>query len=696
MGASVTTVVGRDAEVPVSLNTVIDQQKERVALDAAMGLLADADLLICDGHGPAISNGRCELWSAHEQSSHAVVLHLEQIEAEHAACWTPPGPAGVSALSGASIAIGKPDLAPLSLPAGLVASVHAVNGAAAALAGLYGNLRAGRTFAEVRVSAAGCLEYFVGINGKMYDGYPRQWMREGRRAAGSSGPYPAAIFPASDGYVLLLARSTEDWHGILAAMGNPAWAQTETFRDPLLVSELCADEADVHVSAWTRTKTSSELSALADKHGFAAARVRTLAEALTEPQLQVRSFLHTVSVAGRQVRVPGLPFRVSHAGPAQAAAGRRPAAQVSSAGPLAGLRVLDLSWVWSGPMTAMTLADLGADVIKIESSRRPDGSRLRGRPRRNGVPVAGPALEVTPYFHQLNHGKRSLELDLTNADHLALVMRLARSSDVIVENMRPGVLARLGLTYAALAGANPGLILLSLSLAGQTGPLSKAKGYAGVMSALSGLDSCLGYDSELTGMLSVAIGDPNAASYALASLSAALMLRHRTGRGCWLDLSQLEALMFSLTPEIVDAAIGGTDEPDHSWSGTVRCADGRWLAARIGDSAWQVLQDADGPGDPAQLTTWAERTTCHEAAERLQSAGAELALVRTLAEVRASAHRRTLTIGHPFGGPEQIWTAPWWFDGSLCQSDRRAPLLGEDTSAIREALQDASLDWPVS
>ncbi len=656
--------------------------------------LAAADVVVSDAGrwGAAVDSG-----AAAAEGAGPVELLLDLAEPEHLAMSGRIDWEGVSAVSGVSVVLGQPHREPLSLPADLTAEVTAVNGVAALLAALLVD-PADRP-RVVRVSAAGCLEEFVGMNGKMYEGYPRRWMREGRRAAGSSGPYPAAFFRCSDGYVLVLARSSEDWAAILAAMGDPAWADRPGYRDPLEVSQHHADEVDEYVDAWIRDKTARDVTRLGNQFGFATAPVSSIAEALANPQLAARRSLRELEVGGERVQVPTLPIVLPEVEVPEPRRGpssdgerswRPGGAGGSPAKFLSGLRVLDLSWVWSAPMVCMTLADLGADVIKVEHRRRPDGSRLRGRPSRDGVAVEGPILEVTPYFHQVNHGKRSVELDLSDPAEAEVIRDLAVSADVVVENMRPGVLARRGLGYEQLAELNPGLVMLSMSLAGQEGPLRDAKGYAAVMSAMSGLESLIGYDDELTGMLSFAVGDPNAAGHGLVAVLAALRARERDGRGCWIDLSQLEGLMFGLLGPVLRSQLGepaAAADAAAGPSGMVACSgQDQWVHVSFEPAgSWERFSEAiggEGAAPEERLTRWARSRTRPAVVSMLRATGALAAPVRSLEEVRATSGRRTLRIDHPYGPDEQVWIPPWHFDGRLPGTAVRAPLLGEHAEQL--------------
>ena len=203
--------------------------------------------------------------------------------------------------------------------------------------------------------------------------------------------------------------------------------------------------------------------------------------------------------------------------------------------PLAGIRVLDLSRVLAGPFAGRVLADLGADVVKIEP---PEGDVSRAWGKR----IHG----LGGYFTQQNGGKRNVCVDLSTPGGPAVVADLAAVADVVIENFRPGVMARFGLGWAQLQARNPRLVMLSISGFGQNGPESQRAAYAAVIHAESGL---VARATQLDGIRMVdqiqSTADVNAGLHGLVALLAALMLRDRTGRGQHIDLAMLDAMVFS-------------------------------------------------------------------------------------------------------------------------------------------------------
>jgi crotonobetainyl-CoA:carnitine CoA-transferase CaiB-like acyl-CoA transferase len=136
------------------------------------------------------------------------------------------------------------------------------------------------------------------------------------------------------------------------------------------------------------------------------------------------------------------------------------------------LRVLDFGWVWSAPWVGAILGELGAEVIKVEHRKRPDNLRLAGRVMRNGAVVEGPSMEMSPMYHQINHGKLGITLNTKKPAAVELIKRHAALSDVVIENMSPGSLERSELGYADLSAIKPDIVMLAMSVAGQHGALS--------------------------------------------------------------------------------------------------------------------------------------------------------------------------------------------------------------------------------
>ncbi|MBX9943509.1 MAG: CoA transferase [Reyranella sp.] len=240
------------------------------------------------------------------------------------------------------------------------------------------------------------------------------------------------------------------------------------------------------------------------------------------------------------------------------------------AGALDGLVVLDLTTHLSGPFCGMQLADLGADVLKIES---PQGDAMRGAP-----PFVG--AESAP-FMLWNRNKRGVRLDLKNAGDLDVFWDLVDNADVVLENFRPGVMDRLGLGWAALNARNPRLVLGSISGFGQTGPYAKRGGFDLMIQAMSGLMSVTGPKDGPPYRIPLAISDVGAGLYLTIGILAALQARQKTGQGQWVETSLLEATVSLGVYEAANYFANG-QRPE------------KLGQAHRGSSPYQVFQTADG------------------------------------------------------------------------------------------------------
>ena len=634
-----------------------------------------------------------------------------------------------SAWGAMSWAIGEPSREPLTPPYDIVDYQAGASAAVAALVALLGD--AGSACSPIDVSSRDAVAHLVSTLAQNYLPYGRQWQRDGRRPFMSGGIYPLGLFTCNDGYVALYCRSTEQWHAILRAMGNPEWSKDERFDDPRVVARKHGDEADVHLLPWLAAHTKSEIMAMGLEFGFPAAPVRFVGEALANPQFAFRGSLQSFELDdGASVMVPSAPWRLNECPRVSDAKVRTwPVDKPHDFSPsktLEGVRVLDLSWVWSGPLVTSMLADLGAEVIKIEHPTRLDSVRQRGRPIRDGKEVEGPVAELNPWFNQLNHGKQSVILDIKSAEGKAQLHALAATCDVVVENMRPGALDKLKLGYADFAAVNPAIVMLSMSLAGRTGPLAQMKGYAGIMTAMAGLESLVGHDEidgeqTVVGMAKTALGDPNAANHGLAVLMAALYRRKLTGRGLWIDLSQTDAILSILPAPLIESQMYdqaptlGNRHPLYAPHGHFTClGDAHWVAisvqtepqwgrllAAVDDarlSLFAALDAADRVTRRSEieraLEAWTMLHTQEQVVDVLTRARVPVAPIATYQSMIAAPWRArrglTRVVDHPHIGCQEIVVPPWRFGNQTAGTDRPAPLLGADTDAVL-----ASLTYPL-
>lgn len=224
--------------------------------------------------------------------------------------------------------------------------------------------------------------------------------------------------------------------------------------------------------------------------------------------------------------------------------------------PLAGLKVLELARVLAGPWVGQVLADLGADVIKVESPEG-DGTRQWGPPwiiREDGAREAA-------YYHACNRGKRSIIADFENPEDRARVAALCAGADVVVENFKPGTLARFGLDYVRIAATNPRVVYCSITGFGQTGPRRDEPGYDFVVQAMSGMMSITGEPDGEPMKMGISISDLSCGLWSTIAVQSALLMRERTGKGQHIDMALLDCSVALLANQAMSYFASGANPP---------------------------------------------------------------------------------------------------------------------------------------
>jgi crotonobetainyl-CoA:carnitine CoA-transferase CaiB-like acyl-CoA transferase len=377
--------------------------------------------------------------------------------------------------------------------------------------------------------------------------------------------------------------------------------------------------------------------------------------------------------------------------------------------PLAGLRVLELARVLAGPWTGQTLADLGADVVKVEA---PAGDETRGW----GPPFA--ADGAAAYFHACNRNKRSIVLDFRDPDELALVRDLAAGADVLLENFKVGGLVRHGLDYAACARLNPGLIYASVTGFGQEGPEAQRPGYDFVIQAMGGIMDLTGEPDGPPEKPGVAYADLFTGLYGTIAVLAALRLRDRTGLGQWIDLALFDTQLAVLANQAANHLIGGAvphrmgnAHPNIVPYQVFDAADGPLVIACGNDSQFERLCTGLGldlhrnPRFCANRDRLANRTALLAILEPaiaarprasvlavLHAAGVPAGAINTVSEAFAEPQAVARGIVQEIGGSRSA-RSPMRFSAAETAADRAPPRLDEHGPAIRAALA-AGADWP--
>lgn len=363
-----------------------------------------------------------------------------------------------------------------------------------------------------------------------------------------------------------------------------------------------------------------------------------------------------------------------------------------------GLKVADFTWAAAGPIMTKQLADNGATVIKIESRRHPDSMRLGG-------PYAGntPGIDRSGFFADFNSSKLSMALDMTRPEGRAVALRLAQWADIVADSFRPGVLDRWGIGYEALRATNPGIIMISSSLYGSSGPWKDHPGYGAQGAALAGIHGLTGWPDRLPAAPKGAYTDSVTPRYGLAALMAALIHRERTGEGQRIELSQVEAGVEFLAPEMLRLQVSGEEvarRGNRGESGLVHgvypCAgEDRWIAVEARDrTEWDGLVAVLGElGDPADTDDLDDRvaaaTAAHdgfELAARLRAAGVPAGVVARGSDLfsdpilREREHFRPLP--HPEMGTVGYNGPAYRFSETPTVLTRAAPCLGQDTDDV--------------
>lgn len=468
------------------------------------------------------------------------------------------------------------------------------------------------------------------------------------------------------------------------------------------------------------------------------ARAMSPLELLTEPQLVARGYWNKRLVPGKLPRL-GPMFRMSetpqvdHGGAPQLNAGGSqlvdtwPAAQPRPASvadrPLSGIRILDLTTAWSGPMCTRILASLGADVIKVEGPGRIDdwrGPIGGGHPARypNGVPGERP-FDRCYQFNTQNHDKRSLVVDLKDQAGIDIVLGLADRADVMIANFSAGTLGRIGLGWDVVHARNPKLIVVEMPAYGGDGPIKDHVALGPSMELMSGMARSIGYGDGKPVTTGPAYLDPLGGFNSSAAVLTALSARQRTGLGQYVEIAQREAAMHWIGEEIVRAIASGQDhEPRGNRSDVMVPHDAfpaagvdAWIAiAAPDDAAFTALAAAMGQPDLASdarfvglaarranedaltaiIADWTRARDKHETAALLQAAGVLAAPVQNARDLFGSRYLRarglTQTVTHPVAGTNDYLGLPLHISGWDLSIQQPAPMFGQHNTQVLDEL----------
>jgi crotonobetainyl-CoA:carnitine CoA-transferase CaiB-like acyl-CoA transferase len=388
--------------------------------------------------------------------------------------------------------------------------------------------------------------------------------------------------------------------------------------------------------------------------------------------------------------------------------------------PLEGLRILDLSMFFAGPVCAQIAADAGADVIKVESIQRIDG--WRGSATTSSG--AAPDFESSPYFNWVNRNKRDITLNLTDVRGRDIVKTLVREADVLIENYTPRVMARFGLDYATLRAINPHLIMISLSGFGATGSWKDYVAFGMSTEQFAGFTHLTGYADDEPMFTGTTGGDLYSGVLGATAVLSALYFRKRTGEGQHIDFSQIEAcnlyvgdVMTGWSLAKHDPGRVGNAHGVHAPQGIYPCRDGGWIGITCaGDAQWQQLAHLVGRDDliaehgltsasgrraarerlDAVIADWTRHHTHMELMHLLQQAGVTAGAVMNGPELLADPHLQArgafIRQERPGLGTHHYPGQPYHFANTQPPPTQRAPMLGEHNSEVLTTLAGLSED----
>lgn len=381
---------------------------------------------------------------------------------------------------------------------------------------------------------------------------------------------------------------------------------------------------------------------------------------------------------------------------------------------LSGVRIADFSWVWAGPYATLLLSFLGAEVIKIESRKRVDQTR-------QGSITTGDDYEgydASPIFNNANLNKKSVSLDLKNPRSVELAKQIVAQSDVVIENMRPGVMDKLGLGYKNLVKVKPDIIMISSSGFGAYGPYGHYAGYAPIFAAFGGLAYLTGYaDGEPNTMSGVM--DLRAGTVAAYAILAAMLHHQKTGQGQYIDLSSSECVSTLVGAELLEYSMNkrsparcGNDDPIMAPHNVYRCkGDDKWISIAVGtDEEWKALCSAMGNPDwckneayadtygrwthrrelDGYLSQWTIQYTDYDLMHLLQDAGVaampSFCAEEILSDPHVKARGKLMEVEHPVMGKKVVITPPWKLSETPATITKASPLLGENNEDVFEGL----------
>lgn len=664
----------------------------KTAADGApTAALAAADLIVCQGGPAALAADGHDAASLRRANPSATVVLISNYGQTGPKADDPATDLTLFCASGiARLLTGQvDDLAePPIRPVGEQSAF--IGGVAAACAGMQAALanEGGATIdvslQEALATLAACELARVGLTGKSWS---RRRLKDGNGAT-------VTILPATDGYVAISPREERQWAAWLDAMGAPAWG-----RDPRFARK--ADRIEnwdaLHglLSAWSRNHPKQRIADMAQSAHVPSFPLRNLAEHLSSPQLEHRGFFRPVEIEGQTTQAPCTPFALTRTGGAGAPTPTHARTATGGDLPLAGLRVLDFSWVIAGPTATRHLAAMGAEVIKVEAPGRGDPGR------------------ASDLHTVLGQAKRCVVLDLKQPAAVDVAKALAARSDVVIENFATGVMERLGLGAGDLQAANPALIYLSASGLGRTGPEAGAVAYGTLLQSYAGFAG-LNRHPDRPPRVGFAWLDPMCGLMLPFAVAAAIWRRRRSGGGARIDFSMIEAMLWTMAKPLLALQLGAPVEPagnratafaphnlyrcsgEDAWIGIAVAGDDEWRRlcalvprlAALADLDLSRRKAAESEIDAA-LAAWAGGLDATRAAAALAEADIPAAALASSLDLVRDAHLGARGFWERHGDgvlPGLPWRA------SFGRKSGAAAALGADTDATLRAILNLSDD----
>ena len=499
--------------------------------------------------------------------------------------------------------------------------------------------------------------------------------------------YPLGIYPAADGWIGVTLVTPAQWRSFCDMVDLPHLARDETLHTSLdRLSR--ADELEAQFIPKLREAPAAHWFAEGLKRKIPLVVVPQMDALTASPEFRTRGAIVPLTIGDTEVLSPGCPLRLTGTPPraggtVEAAATAdwtpRDTAPVfpspkapAGALPLSGVRIVDFTMGWAGPLCTRTFADLGADVVKIESCSYPDW--WRGVDRRPHV-VREKLYEKQSRFTIMNRNKRGTTIDLTQPDGVALVKDLILTADAVADNYSVDVLPKFGLGPQAMRDLKPSLVTLSMSAFGSSSPWRECRAYGSTLEQGSGLPQLVGRPGDIPVMSHPAFGDPVGGLNGAAALLVALLHARRTGEGQHIDLSQIECMMQMTAPWMIAQSAGaplvryGGGHPDHAPHGIYPCVgEEAWIAIAVRDEhEWHTLCDVIGRADlatdpalgasaarqdrhesiDAAIEDWTKRVSADEAMMRLQARGIAAGVVRRPIDLVSDPHLQARAFWQP-------------------------------------------------